>query len=333
MLMIFDWFADLITYDLFEMSKNTHLTKAVHFFILDITKISVLLILLIYAITFVRSFIDEEKVKNLLSRKNRFIGYFGASLLGAVTPFCSCSSIPLFMTFLRSGVPFGVAMAFLIVSPIINEVAIVLLIGILGIEFTLIYLLIGLSFGVISGFIFDLIDAKRYLIELPIEHQGCCSSNSSCSEDAKAENVKLTWKDRHQLSLEESLGIFKSIWIYIFIGIIFGAAMHGYLPEDFINKYIGKGSFWSVPAAVLVGIPLYTGSTSAIPVIQSLITKGLPVGTALAFMMSAVGASLPEFMILKKVMKFKLLAIIFGVMLVLFTIAGFIFNAFDSIIR
>ena len=323
MLKIFDWFADFVSYKVLSLEAGTKLTEAIHFFVLDTSKIFVLLILLIYIITFIRSFIDENKVRLLLSRRNRFIGYIGASLLGAITPFCSCSSIPLFMTFLRSGVPFGVAMSFLIVSPIINEVAIVLLAGVLGVEFTIVYIVIGVSLGVIGGMIFDLINAKRFLIALPVD-QGC-----GCKGGEDGENTKITMRKRHDLALAESLAIFKSIWIYILIGVILGAAMHGYLPEDFIEKYIDKNSFWSVPAAVLVGIPLYTGSTSAIPVVQSLIAKGLPVGTAMAFMMSSVGASLPEFMMLKRVMKAKLLVIVFVVMLIFFSIAGFLFNAYN----
>ena len=325
MLKIFDWFADLITYKILSFEVGEKFSEAVHFFFLDTSKIFVLLLILIYIITFIRSFVDEDKVRLLLSRKNRFIGYIGASLLGAITPFCSCSSIPLFMTFLRSGVPFGVAMAFLIVSPIINEVAIILLAGVLGVEFTLIYLIIGVSLGVIGGAIFDFINAKRFLMELPVNQPCGCS----CDENGHKENEKITMHNRHKLALEESLAIFKSIWIYILIGVTLGAIMHGYLPENFIEKYVGKDNFWSVPAAVLVGIPLYTGSTSAIPVVQSLIAKGLPIGTAMAFMMSSVGASLPEFMILKRVMKAKLLIIVFIVMLIFFTLAGFLFNAYN----
>ncbi len=328
MLKIFDWFADFVSYKILSLEAGTKLTEAIHFFVLDTSKIFILLILLIYIITFIRSFIDDNKVRLLLSRRNRFIGYIGASLLGAITPFCSCSSIPLFMTFLRSGVPFGVAMSFLIVSPIINEVAIVLLAGVLGVEFTIVYIVIGVSLGVIGGMIFDLINAKRFLITLPVD-QGC-SCKGDCDDN---KNIKITIRKRHDLALSESLAIFKSIWIYILIGVILGAAMHGYLPEDFIEKYITKNSFWSVPAAVLVGIPLYTGSTSAIPVVQSLIAKGLPVGTAMAFMMSSVGASLPEFMMLKRVMQAKLLIIVFVVMLIFFSIAGFLFNAYNLLIQ
>ncbi len=331
MLSIFTLLADFLVYSLAGLDPSARFASSLHFFIEDVSKIFFLVTVMIYLIALLRAGMDTEKVRNYLSGKTRLFGYLTASGLGAVTPFCSCSSIPLFLGFTQARIPLGITMAFLITSPIVNEVALVLLGGILGLRFMLIYLAIGLGAGIIGGFFLDAIKAERYLTPLVSQVKAAspvsaptCDCESESAQVATATRIGLS--ERHAFAKQELKEILGRIWKWVFIGIGAGALLHGYVPEEFITSHLGSGSWWSVPAAVLLGIPLYSNASGMIPVAESLLGKGLPVGTTLAFMMSTVAASFPEFMLLKQVMKPRLLGIFFVMLLVFFTVAGWILN-------
>lgn len=320
MLELFTKLADLIVYDLFAMERGSHLAGSIHFFIEDTTKIYFLLVIMIYTIAWLRAALKVERVRDYLAGKNRWIGYFSGSVFGAVTPFCSCSSIPLFFGFTHARIPLGITMSFLITSPIVNEVAVVLLGSLLGVKFMVIYVLVGILSGVVGGIFLDAIKAERFLTPLVENIKGNATAQSSSKND------KMTFSDRHKFAKEELFTIFSRVWKWVLIGVGLGAVLHGVVPESFVVENLGKGQWWTVPTAVFIGIPLYSNATGIIPVAESLLAKGLPVGTTLAFMMSTVAASFPEFMLLKQVMKKELLFIFFGMLLVLFTFTGWILN-------
>ncbi|MDF7800061.1 permease [Pontiellaceae bacterium B1224] len=322
MLGIFTKLADWMTYDLFGMSPESHLAQSLHFFIEDVTKIYALLLVLIYVIGFLRAGMNTEKIRQHLEGKHRFVGYLLAALFGAITPFCSCSSIPLFLAFTQARIPIGITMAFLVTSPMINEVAVVLLGGTLGIGFTATYITLGIVAGVLAGMLFDFIKAERFL--KPIEQKEMSESTKERLEQVA--NYKPNRQERHAYAVNEFKSVFSKIWLWVLIGVGAGAALHGFVPESVITDNLGEGQWWSVPSAVLLGIPLYANASGVIPAIESLLSKGLPIGTALAFMMSVVAASLPEFMMLKQVMKPRLLIIFFLTLLTMFSSAGWIFN-------
>ncbi len=318
---IFTRLADLLTYGLLKMEAESRLTSSIHFFIEDTTKIFALLVVMIYLIALVRAGIDTELVRTYLQGKHRAFAYVLASMFGAVTPFCSCSSIPLFLGFTSARIPLGITMAFLITSPMINEVAVILLGSILGVRFMVLYVITGMAAGILGGFFIDAIRAEKYLT--PLGRQAMEMGGDSSGETVRR---KLTMKDRHNFAVNEVKEITGRVWKWIFIGVGLGAALHGFVPEEFITENLGRGKWWTVPGAVLLGIPLYSSASAIVPVAETLLAKGLPVGTTLAFMMSTVAASFPEFMMLKQVMKPKLLLIFFVMLLVFFTSAGWIFN-------
>ena len=332
MFAIFTRLADLLVFRLLGLAPTQQLGAGLHFFVEDVSKIFVMVTVMIYLIALLRAGMDTGKVRDFLSGKTRLFGYVAASGLGAVTPFCSCSSIPLFLGFTQARIPLGITMAFLITSPIVNEVALVLLGGILGVRFMLVYLAIGLASGVIGGLFLDLVRAERYLTPLvervakttPLTGGG--EGGASGSPAVATATVRLTLRDRHLFAKDELKQIIGRIWKWIFIGIGAGALLHGFVPEEFITTRLGSGNFWSVPAAVLLGIPLYSNASGMVPVAESLLGKGLPVGTTMAFMMSTVAASFPEFMLLKQVMRPQLLVTFFLLLLALFTTTGWILN-------
>lgn len=321
-MIIFTKLADLLAYGLFGLSPATRLGGSVHFFIEDTTKIFALLAVMIYGIGLIRAGLPVDRIRAFLSGRSRFAGYVLAALLGAVTPFCSCSSIPLFLGFTAARLPVGITMAFLVTSPMINEAAVVMLGGMVGWGLTAVYVAIGLLAGVSAGMFFDAIKAERFLVaDAPSGGCGCCG----CSESAGA--TAITWKARHRFARYEVAGIFKRIWLWVVAGIALGALLHGFVPDEFIAQKLGGGQWWSVPLVVVIGIPSYANATGVIPVIGALIQKGLPVGTAFAFMLSTTAASLPEFIMLKKVMSVKLLMIFAVYLLVFFTLCGWILNS------
>jgi hypothetical protein len=322
-LSLFSQFADWLVFQLMGLSPGTKSADALHFFIEDTTKIFALLILMIYLVALIRASLNIEFVRNYLSGKHRLFGYFLGSGFGAITPFCSCSSIPVFLGFTSAGIPVGITMAFLLTSPIINEVAVLLLLSLLGGQFTLIYIAVGMAVGILGGMFLDLIHAEKLLQAFAAKAYQQAQGAAITVETSQ----RLSLRERHQFAKAELFEIFSRVWKWVIIGVGLGAALHGFVPDGWIASHLGQGQWWSVPAAVLLGIPLYSNATGVIPVMESLITKGLPVGTTLAFCMSTVAASFPEFILLKQVMQWRLLAIIFTMLLVSFTLTGWILNA------
>ena len=309
-------FADWLTYTVFGIVSKTLLAGAVNFFIFDTIKIFILLSVIIFAVSIIRSYLPPEKIRSILSRKNKYVGNVLASLLGIITPFCSCSAIPLFLGFVQAGVPLGTTFSFLIASPMINEVALVLLLGLFGWKIALIYVITGLIIAIFSGIVIGHLKVEN-LVE-PFVYQNSVNGNIDLPSMSR--------KERIAYALNYTLDILKKVWPYILIGIGLGAWIHGYLPADFLAQYAGSGKWYAVPLAVLIGIPLYSNAAGVIPLVSALTEKGVSMGTTLAFMMSVTALSLPEFMILKKVMKIKLILIFAGIVGAGIIFTGYLFN-------
>ena len=324
MFAVFTYLADWIVYTLLGLDPATKLADALHFFIEDTSKIFALLLVMIYVIALVRASLNVERVRDFLAGRHRAFGYLLGSSFGAITPFCSCSSIPVFLGFTSAGIPVGITMAFLLTSPLINEVAVVLLVSLLGWKFTLFYVAIGMSVGMLGGLFLDSIRAERWL--QPFAAKAYEKGREVGPATTSVDTQSLSLKQRHEFAKTETRDIFGRVWKWVFIGVGLGAALHGFVPDGWIQSHLGGGQWWSVPAAVVLGIPLYSNATGVIPVMESLLTKGLPVGTTLAFCMSTVAASFPEFILLKQVMQWRLLAILFTMLLVSFSLVGWIFN-------
>lgn len=324
---VFTQFADWLAYDLLSLSPDSKFGDAVHFFIEDVSKIYVLLVVMIYFIALLRASLNVEQVRNYLAGKNKGVGYILGSGFGAITPFCSCSSIPVFLGFTSAGIPVGITMSFLLTSPLINEVAILLLMSLLGWKFTLLYVVVGMTVGIIGGAFLDAIKAERWLQSFA---KKALEAGQNAPLQTTQETGKLSLTERHRFAKDETLEIFGRVWKWVIIGVGLGAALHGFVPDGWIERYLGDGQWWSVPAAVLLGIPLYSNATGVIPVMESLIVNGLPIGTTLAFCMSTVAASFPEFILLKQVMQWRLLATVFAMLLLSFTLIGWLFNGFSA---
>ncbi len=308
--------ADWLTYSVFNIIPNTTLASAANFFIYDTIKIFILLSVIIFIVSIIRSYLPPEKIRSILSRKNKIAGNIIASLLGIITPFCSCSAIPLFLGFIQAGVPLGITFSFLIASPMINEVALVLLLGMFGWKIALVYIISGLIISILSGIIIGKMKVEN-LVE-PFVYQNTINGNIDLPI--------VTKKERAIYAKDYTLDILKKVWPYILIGIGIGAWIHGYVPADFLAKYAGSDRWYAVPLAVLIGIPLYSNAAGVIPLIGALTEKGVSMGTTLSFMMSITALSLPEFMILKKVMKAKLILIFAGIVGIGIMITGYLFN-------
>jgi hypothetical protein len=300
------------------LARASKLGDAIHFFIEDTTKIFVLLAVMIYVVAFIRVGIDANRIRSYLQGRNRFVCYGLAAMLGAITPFCSCSSIPLFLGFISARIPVGIAMAFLITSPCINEAGVVMLGGSVGWQLTGVYVAMGLLAGVLGGWFFDLIGSERLLAVSVEPATGCCCS--------APQGRKLTLSERLLVAKTETWDILQRIAPWVVAGIALGAALHGYVPDDFIAAYLGRRAWWTVPAAVTMGIPTYANVTSVIPIVAELLNKGLPAGTAFAFMLSTAAASVPEFIMLKNVMSGRLLVTFAAYLLTYFTICGWVLN-------
>jgi uncharacterized membrane protein YraQ (UPF0718 family) len=309
-------FADWLTYDIFEMQAGTHLADAVNFFVYDTIKIFLMLTVIIFAVSVIRSFFPPEKVKKILANKAEFVGNILAALLGIVTPFCSCSAVPVFIGFLEAGVPLGVTLTFLIASPMINEIALVLLWGLFGAKIALIYIGTGMFVAIVGGFILGRIPAVEGMVE------------DYVWEIRMGEVVlpELTWRDRFEQAKLHTQDILRRVSLYVLIGIGVGAFIHGYAPVDFVAKYAGRDNPLAVPLAVLIAIPLYSNAAGTIPIVQALMDKGVPLGTVLAFMMAITAISFPEMVILRKVLKVKLLVIFASIMTVAIIGVGYLFN-------
>ncbi|MEW6382027.1 MAG: permease [bacterium] len=312
------YFADWITYDVLSLSPKRLLAEAVNFFIYDTIKIFFLLAVIIFTISLIRSFLPPEKIRNILSAKRRHYGHILAALLGIVTPFCSCSAIPLFLGFVEAGVPLGVTFSFLISSPMINEVALVLLLGLFGWRLALIYAFSGLVIAILSGIVIGHLNVES-LVEDFVYQSRTGGHNTAIAST-------MSWPERIQYARTYTLDIIRQIWPHIIIGIGIGAWIHGYVPTDFLARYAGRGNWYAVPLATLIGIPLYSNAAGVIPLISVLTEKGVSIGTSLAFMMAVVGLSLPAFMILRKVMKVRLLIIFAGIVGAGIIFTGYLFN-------
>ncbi|HWA05030.1 MAG TPA: permease [Ignavibacteria bacterium] len=303
-------------------SRESHLGSALNFFIYDTVKIIILLFIIIFFMGIINSYFPIARIRNFLSR-NRLYGleYLLASLFGAVTPFCSCSSVPLFMGFVKGGIPLGVTFAFLVTSPLVNEVAVAMFLGLFGFKITAIYVTSGILLGIISGVILGKLKLE-YLLTDWVRKVWADSEK----EKERFEDEKLSFIKRIPAITSEALEIIKSVILYVIIGIAIGAGMHGYIPEGFFEQYIGKDTWYAIPLAVLLGVPMYANAAGIIPVVQVFIAKGVPLGTSLSFMMAVVGLSIPEAILLKKVMTGRLIAIFFGIVTVCIVISGFVFN-------
>lgn len=305
-------FADWLTYELLEFAPATRLGESVDFFFYDTMKILLLLFLISCFMGVVNAWFPVARVRRFLTEKKLYgTQYFFASLFGAVTPFCSCSSIPLFIGFVRGGIPLGVTLAFLITSPLVNEVAVALFLAVFGWKITCLYVVSGLLLGMVGGALLGRMGLERYLTPWAMAQTA-----------GKAEGGGSALRLRAVVG--EALGIVRGVLLYVLAGIALGAAVHGYVPEDYFAGLLG-GGWWSVPAAVLCAVPLYANAAGIVPVIEVLVAKGVPLGTAIAFMMAVVGLSLPEAMLLKKVMQWRLLAVFFGTVTLLIILSGYLF--------
>jgi uncharacterized protein len=308
--------ANWITYSLFRIQTGSHLGESVAFFLYDVPKILLLLSGMIFLISILRTFFSPERTRALLGGKREGIGNVLAALLGIVTPFCSCSAVPLFIGFVESGIPLGVTFSFLIAAPTINEVAVVMLFGLFGWKVAGLYIVSGLIIAIIAGMVIGRLKLERYVEDFVWKMQAA----------GGIEGEKLTWSDRILRAWQSVKEIVGKVWPYVLVGIAVGAGIHGYVPETALVGIMGKRAWWSVPAAVLLGIPLYSNAAGVIPIVSALMEKGASLGTVLAFMMSVVGLSLPETIILRRVLKPQLIAVFVGTVAIAIIITGYLFN-------
>ena len=309
--------AILIVDSLLKLPQDNHLTRAISFFIFEVPKVLLLLILIVFVVGIVRTYFSPERTRKILGGKKLFAGNVSASLLGIVTPFCSCSAIPLFLGFVESGVPLGVTFSFLIAAPMINEVALVLLFGFFGWKTALMYVSTGLIIAMFSGFVIGRLRLEKYIEDWVYKTK---------VGNSEIETTKISFAQRITAGVDAVKDIVGKVWIYVVIGIAVGAGIHGYVPENFMASLMGKSAWWSVPAAVVIGIPMYSNAAGIIPIVQALLEKGASLGTVLAFMMSVIGLSLPETIILKKVLKIQLIVVFISVVAVGIILVGYLFN-------
>jgi uncharacterized membrane protein YraQ (UPF0718 family) len=312
-------FANWIAYELFALPQGSHLGESLAFFFYDVPKILLLLSGMIFLISLVQTFINTQKVRVMVEKRGEGIGNLMASLFGAITPFCSCSSVPLFIGFVQAGIPLGITFSFLITSPLMNEVAFVLLIGLFGWKVALLYLISGITIGIISGLILGRMKLERYV-------EGFVYDIKPQSNNAQVLEEKLTWEERIKRAVESAREIVGKVWLFVIVGIGIGAFIHGFVPQDALTGIMGKGAWWSVPVSVILGIPLYSNAAGIIPIVSAMLSKGASLGTVLAFMMSVVGLSLPEAVILKRVLKTPLLITFFVVIAISIILTGYMFN-------
>ncbi|MDO9256995.1 MAG: permease [Bacteroidales bacterium] len=310
------WLTDKLVNDVFGLTAGTHLTETLRFFIFEVPKVLMLLALIIFFVGIIRTYFSPERTRKALEGKSLFTGNIMAASLGIVTPFCSCSAIPLFLGFIESGIPLGVTFSFLIAAPMINEVAIVLLFGLFGWKTALIYVVTGLIIAITAGWVIGRLHLEKWVEPWVYELKAA----------DHPEDEKLTFGKRIKLGFEAVKEIVGKVWIYVMIGIAVGAGVHGYVPQDFMSSFMGKSAWYSVPLSVLIGIPLYSNAAGIIPIVSALIEKGAALGTSLAFMMSVIGLSLPEMIILRKVLKLPLIFTFIGVVGTGIILVGFLFN-------
>lgn len=309
--------ADWLTYTALGFSKQTHIGSALNFFVFEVPKVLMLLVIVVFGIGMIRSFFTPERTRAILAGRRESVGNVLAALLGIVTPFCSCSAVPLFMGFVQAGIPLGVTLSFLIAAPMINEVALVLLFGMFGWKVAAIYVTTGLFIAITAGWVIGRLKLEHYVEEWVYEFQANAANFSA---------EKTTWADRVESGRSAVREIVGKVWPYVVVGIAVGAGIHGYVPEGFMASIMGKSAWWAVPAAVVMGVPMYSNAAGIVPVVSALLGKGAALGTALAFMMAVIGLSLPETIILRKVLKVQLIAVFVGVVAFGILIVGYLFN-------
>lgn len=315
-------FADWLVYSVFGMDATSNFGAAVNFFFYDTIKILILLFLISVVMGIVNAYFPIDRLRNFLTTRKLYgFQYFFAALFGAITPFCSCSSIPLFIGFVKGGIPLGVTFSFLITSPLVNEVAVAMFLGTFGLKATLVYVISGVMLGFVGGFVLEKFKLERYLSDWVKNIQ------------AQSEVETQQWEAQHVAFIKRLPTIIKDAWaivrgvlVYVIVGIGIGAAMHGFVPEGFFEIYLAKDNWYSVPLAVILGVPMYANAAGIVPIIQVFVAKGVPLGTAIAFMMAVVGLSLPEATLLKKVMTWRLIGIFFGIVALFIILSGYVFN-------
>jgi len=310
-------FANWLSYGLLALPKDSHLGQSLAFFFYDVPKIILLLGGMIFLITMLRSFFSAEQTRAWLGGKREGAGNVMAAALGIITPFCSCSAVPLFIGFVESGIPLGVTFSFLISAPVVNEVALVMLFGMFGWKVAGLYLVSGLTIAIVAGVVIGRLKLERYVEDFVWQ-----------IKVGKGANLpdQPTWTQRFQVAWDSAKEIVGKVWLYVIVGIAIGAGIHGYVPESALAGILGKQAWWSVPAAVLLGVPLYSNAAGVIPIVHALMEKGAALGTVLAFMMAVVGLSLPEMVILRRVLKPQLIAVFIGVVAFAIIITGYLFN-------
>ncbi len=308
---------DTLVYGLLGLDVSTQKAQALHFFIYDTVKIYILLVLIIFAVSFLRTYFNTDKVRIYLQGKSEFTGNILAALFGIITPFCSCSAIPLFLGFMQARIPLGITFSFLISSPMNNEVAIALLFGLFGWKITALYIGFGLIVAIIGGFVIGKLGMEKYVL-IPVVPM---------SGDLADVEIKLTMQKRLKESWAYTMDIVQKIYLYVMVGVGIGALIHGYVPTEFIVKYAGSDAWYSVPLAVILGVPMYSNAAGVMPLIEVLTSKGMLLGTALSFMMAITALSLPEAMILKRILHVKLIALFFGIVALGIMGVGYLFNA------
>lgn len=308
---------DSLVFGLLKLESGTRLTSAVHFFIYEAPKVLLLLTLVVFFVGIVRSYFSPEKTRKILENKPLLLGNVLASTLGIVTPFCSCSAVPLFIGFVEAGIPLGVTFSFLIAAPMINEIAVVLLFGLFGWKVALLYVSMGLVIAILAGYIINQLKVERYVEDWVF---------SIRSQPVDLREMGTTFNERIEFGFNAVREIVSKVWLYILLGIGVGAGIHGYVPENFMATLMGKSAWWAVPVSVLIGVPLYSNAAGIIPIVHALLEKGASLGTTLAFMMSVIGLSLPETIILRKVLKLPLIFIFVGVVATGILLVGYLFN-------
>lgn len=310
---IADWLVDSVL----GLTKGDHFTESFRFFVFEVPKVLLLLVLIIFGVGIVRTWFSPEKTRKALEGKSLFTGNVMAAVLGIFTPFCSCSAIPLFLGFIEAGIPLGVTFSFLIAAPMINEVAIVLLLGLFGWKVAAIYVVTGLFIAITAGWILEKLKLQRFVADWVYQIK---------AQHNESDDERISWEQRIDAGFRAVREIVGKIWIYIVIGVGVGAGAHGYVPDEALAGWLGSQNWYSVPLAVVIGIPLYSNAAGIIPIVSVLIEKGVTLGTALAFMMSVIALSLPEMIILKKVLKWQLIAIFIAVVATGILAVGFMFN-------
>lgn len=315
---MFKYLSDIITYNLLNLSEQSKFAITLHYFLYSFTKILLLIFIIVFVVSFFRTFFPTSKIKKLISKARFGTGNLIASVFGSITPFCSCSSIPLFIGFIKAGIPSGIAFSFLVTSPLVNEIAFVLMGELFGWKLAFIYAFTGIILGVAAGLILGALKMDNQIV--------------LDRKEKEIENLPKDFKGKVYYSYKESIKTFKQLFLYVFGGLLLGAIIHGYVPQDFFADYISKYNTLAVPIAVLVGIPIYAGCSTVVPIIFGITANGVPLGTSLAFMMSIAGLSLPEGIILKKIIKGKLLAIFFTIVGFGIIMIGYLFNFLEKIL-